>query len=76
MSRTHVLGYAKLEDAQAMAAYYSADYRVMIIGPTDQVMVARENKDGVVWRSGPDAELHLLIATKDAIAGPQPGGGA
>jgi hypothetical protein len=74
MSRTHVLGFAKLEDAQAMAAYYSADYKVLIIGPTDQVMVARDNKDGVVWRSGPDADVHLLVATKDTITGPQPAG--
>jgi hypothetical protein len=74
MSRTQILGYAKLEDAQAMAAFYSADHKVIIVGPTDQVMVARENKDGIVWRSGPDAEVHLLIATQDTITGPQPAG--
>ena len=70
MARTHVLAFAKLEDAQDMAGQYSATYKVMLIGPTDQVMLARETDDGVVWRSGEQADFHLLIATKAEIIGP------
>jgi hypothetical protein len=43
----------------------------MIVGGTDQVLLAREAEDGVVWRSGPDADLFVMIATKDNIAGPK-----
>lgn len=67
MSRTVVLGYAKKDDAVAMAANYSDDYTVMVIGPTDQVLMARETEDGLVWRSGPTADLFVMIATKDAV---------
>lgn len=70
MSRTVVLGYAKQTDAVASAANYSNEYKVMIIGPTDQVLFARETDDGVVWRSGPDADMYVMIATKDEIVGP------
>lgn len=71
MSRTVVLGYSKKEDAQQMAKNYSNDHTVMIIGPTDQVLMARETDDGVVWRSGASADLFVLVATKDKIAAPQ-----
>jgi hypothetical protein len=68
MARTVVLGFAQQADAQAMAADYSNDHEVMIIGGTDQVLIARESDDGIVWRSGPDADLYLMIATKDTIS--------
>ena len=71
MSRTVILGFKNQADAQEMAANYSNDHRVMIIGGTDQVLLARETDDGTVWRSGPDADLFVMIATKDAIAGPR-----
>jgi hypothetical protein len=70
MSRTVVLGYSKKLDADKMAANYSDDHTVMVIGPTDQVLLAREAEDGLVWRSGPEADLFVMIATKDKIAGP------
>ncbi|WDF72310.1 hypothetical protein [Novosphingobium sp. KACC 22771] len=70
MSRTVVLGYAKKEDAIAMAANYSNDHAVMVVGPTDQVLMARETDDGIVWRSGPTADLFVMIATKDPIERP------
>jgi hypothetical protein len=70
MSRTVVLGFAKVADAQAAAANYKDNHTVMIIGPTDQVLFARETDDGVVWRSGADADIFVMIATKDQIAGP------
>ena len=71
MSRTHVLGFARLEDAQSAAAFYSTKYKVMIIGPMDDVVLAREKKDGVAWRSGDTEDLHLMIATKSEIVGPK-----
>lgn len=71
MARTVILAFKEQADAQSMAASYSADHHVMIIGPTDQVLTARESEDGSVWRSGADAELFVMIATKDAIAGPK-----
>lgn len=71
MSRTIILGFKDQADAQAAAANYSNDHTVMIIGGTDQVLLAREADDGVVWRSGPEADLFVMIATKDPIAGPQ-----
>ena len=75
MSRTVVLAFAKKDDADAMAVNYADDHTVMVIGPTDQVMLARGTEDGSVWRSGPDADLFLLVATKDTIAGPRKAGG-
>jgi hypothetical protein len=71
MSRTVILAFKNQADAQAMAASYSNDHRIMIVGGTDQVLLAREAEDGVVWRSGADADLFVMIATKDKIAGPQ-----
>lgn len=71
MSRTVVLAYADKADADAMAVDYSDEYTVMVIGPTDQVMLAREKEDGVVWRSGQQTDFYVVIATKDPIAGPQ-----
>lgn len=70
MSRTVILAFKTQADAQAMAASYSNDHRVMIIGATDQVLLARETDDGTVWRSGPNADLFVMIATKDTIVGP------
>lgn len=70
MSRTVILAYSDRADADAMAVAYSDDHRVMVIGPTDQVMLAREKEDGVVWRSGASAEFFVLVATKDTITGP------
>jgi hypothetical protein len=67
MARTVVLGFTKEGDAQAMAANYANDHEVMIIGATDQVLLARETDDGIVWRSGPDADLFVMVATKDAV---------
>lgn len=67
MARTVVLGFAKQADAQAMAANYENDHQVMIIGGTDQVLLARETDDGIVWWSGPTADLFVLVATKDPI---------
>jgi hypothetical protein len=52
------------------SAYRAKQYRVLIIGPTDQALFARENEDGSVWRSGAAADLYLMIASKDPIAGP------
>jgi hypothetical protein len=71
MSRTVILAFKKKADAQSAAASYSTDHQIVIVGGTDQVLLARENEDGVVWRSGPDADLFVMIATKDSIAGPQ-----
>lgn len=71
MSRTIMLAYGSHADAQAKAADYSSDYNVMVIGPTDQVLFAREQEDGIVWRSGPQAEFYVMVATKDPIAGPK-----
>lgn len=71
MARTVVLAFKKQADAQSMATSYSPDHHVMIIGPTDQVLTARESEDGSVWRSGPDADLFVMIATKDVIVGPR-----
>jgi hypothetical protein len=71
MSRTVVLAYASKADADAMAINYSNDYTVMVIGPTDQVMLAREKEDGVVWRSGTKADFYVMVATKDEVTGPQ-----
>ena len=71
MSRTVVLAYADKAAADTMAVDYSNDYTVMVIGPTDQVMLARESEDGVVWRSGEQADFYVMIATKDPIAGPK-----
>jgi hypothetical protein len=70
MSRTVILAFKDQADAQAMAVNYSNDHTVMIIGGTDQVVLARGTDDGVVWRSGPAADLFVMIATKDALAGP------
>lgn len=70
MSRTWVLGYAKLEDAQAQVANYRDDYKVLLIGPTDQCIFAREDGDGTFWKSGPAADVYIVVATKDGIAGP------
>jgi len=67
MARTVVLGFSKEADAQKMAADYANDYQVMIIGGTDQVLIARETDDGIVWRSGPNDDLFLMIATRDQI---------
>jgi hypothetical protein len=75
MSRTVVLAYADKADADAMAINYCNDYTVMVIGPTDQVMLAREKEDGIVWRSGTQADFYLMVATKDPIAGPKAPGG-
>lgn len=71
MSRTVILAYEKQADAQAMAANYSNDHTVMIVKGTDQVLLARGTEDGVVWRSGPTADLYVLIATRDPIDGPR-----
>lgn len=71
MSRTVMLAYASQADAQAQAVSYSNDYSVMVIGPTDQVLLARETEDGIVWRSGAQADFYVMIATKDPIAGPR-----
>jgi hypothetical protein len=71
MAQSVVLGFTKQSDAQALAqAYRTKQYRVLIIGPTDQALFARENEDGSVWRSGPTADLFLMIATKDPLIGP------
>lgn len=71
MSQTVILAYASQADAQAQAVNYSNDYSVMVIGPTDQVLLARETEDGMVWRSGTQADFYVMIATKDPIAGPR-----
>ncbi|MDF0487353.1 hypothetical protein PX554_04365 [Sphingomonas sp. H39-1-10] len=71
MSRTVILAYADKAAADAMAVNYANDYTVMVIGPTDQVVLARESEDGVVWRSGAEADFYVMIATKDPIAGPK-----
>ncbi len=72
MSTTKVLGYSELAKAQGMAAQFSTDHKVMIIGPTDRVVLEKEGQDGTTWTSGATAEFYLLIATKDKIVGPQP----
>jgi hypothetical protein len=66
-----MLAYASQADAQAQAVNYSNEYSVMVIGPTDQVLLARETEDGIVWRSGAQADFYVMIATKDPIAGPR-----
>ncbi len=76
MSRTVVLAYANRADADAMAVAYSNDHTVMVIGPTDQVLLAREKEDGIVWRSGAQADFYVMIATKDRITGPHAPGSA
>ena len=69
MSRTVILAFASKKDAQVQAANYASDHKVMILGPTDQVLLARESEDGLVWRSGPDSDFYVMVATKDVIAG-------
>ncbi len=71
MSRTVMLACASQANAQAQAANYSDEYSVMVIGPTDQVLLARETEDGVPWRSGAQADFYVMIATKDPIVGPR-----
>lgn len=70
MSKTIVLGCASLDEAQTQAVVYSRDHKVMVIGPTDQVMVSHGDSDET-WRSGGGSDLYLMIATKDALAGPR-----
>lgn len=70
MSRTEIVAYTSKEDADKLAVARSEDHKVMVIGPTDQVGLARDFEDGKVLRSGPDTDFWVVIATKDAIAGP------
>lgn len=71
MAQSVILGFTSQKDAQEMAgAYRAKDYAVLMIGPTDQALFAREDEDGSVWRSGPTAELYLMIASKDPVTDP------
>lgn len=70
MARTVVLGFEKLEDAQVAANNFRDDHKVLLINGTDQVLLARGDEDGKVWRSGPGSDLFVVIATKDPIEGP------
>ena len=74
MPTTKVLGYTDREKAQSEAAQFSIDHKVMIIGPTDRVVLEKVNQDGTTWTSGDAADFYLLIATKDPLVGPQPEG--